>query len=114
MQVETKKETFSKIISGMVGSKPPQKKTKWIVHDIMQSLLFICSMKAIFMQLNLLYCAIAKSSNLIVLYNLVLLSRNIHEWRGRKELLSEGKEGGGGMERMGGGDVSELDNQNIS
>ena len=66
------------------------------------------------MQLNLLYCAIAKSSNLIVLYNLVLLSRNIHEWRGRKKLLSEGKEGGGGMERMGGGDVSELDNQNIS
>jgi len=48
------------------------------------------------MQLNLLYCAIAKSSNLIVLYNLVLLSRNIHEWRGRKKLLSEGKEGGGG------------------
>ena len=112
MQVEAKKE--SKIISGMVGSKPPKKKTKWIVHDIMQSLLFICSMKAIFMQLNLLCCAIAKSSNLIVLYNLVLLSRNIHEWRGRKELLSEGKEGGGGMERMGGGDVSELDNQNIS
>ena len=55
------------------------------------------------MQLNLLYCAIAKSSNLIVLYNLVLLSRNIHEWRGRKELLSEGTGKGGGMERMGGG-----------
>jgi len=102
VQVEAKKENFSKIISGMVGSKP-KKKTKWIVHDIMQSLIFICLMKAIFMQLNLLYCAIAKSSNLIVLYNLVLLSRNIHEWRGRKELLSEGTGKGGGMERMGGG-----------
>ena len=76
----------------MAGSKPKKNSNiKWMVQDIMQSLIYIFLMKAIFIQQNLLSCVFVKSSNLIVLYNLVLLSRNIHEWRGRRELLSEGK-----------------------